>query len=230
MAEEGRQQLDKVFKALGHATRRRILQLIAQNPRYAYELSKVLDLNRRVVLKHLEALEEAGLIQQHPGSSDVGPDRRYYGLSVSFGLSTTILPNAFFVGFTRADTIRLGDEDAVSVRDRIGIENIRMLLSRLERVDLRLKDLEDERMRLTALRGRLVAQIERTMHECSLDRQVCQQIRSLIEPIEDINLLGDSREPIESIRQAISLIDEIIRKMTTDCVANHESDCERRPR
>ena len=70
MATENPANIDKVFKALGHVTRRRILQLLAQHPRYPYELSKLLDLNRRVVLKHLDALQEAGLVERETGESE----------------------------------------------------------------------------------------------------------------------------------------------------------------
>ncbi len=53
MSGQGREEqddLDKVFKALGHITRRRILRLLAQNPRYPYEISKMLGLTSRVIL------------------------------------------------------------------------------------------------------------------------------------------------------------------------------------
>ena len=95
MSQEGPGDLDKVFKALGSVTRRRILQLLAQGARYPYELSKTLGLTQRGVFKHLEALQEAGLIERYHGESELGPDRVYYRLNARFGLSTTILPDVF---------------------------------------------------------------------------------------------------------------------------------------
>ncbi|MHA1480518.1 MAG: ArsR/SmtB family transcription factor, partial [Candidatus Thorarchaeota archaeon] len=70
MSGHGREEqddLDKVFKALGHITRRRILRLLAQNPRYPYEISKMLGLTSRVILKHLEALQQVGFVVKEPG-------------------------------------------------------------------------------------------------------------------------------------------------------------------
>ncbi len=171
--------LDKVFKALGHVTRRRILQLLAQSPRYPYELSKILDVNRRVILKHLEALEEAGLVEREVGSSELGPDRTYYRLSVSFGLSTTILPNSFLVRVTRPS--RTSTQD-IPAKVRADVQAIKTLLSKLDEVNRKLEKLDSERVQLAQIRGQVIQQIEEIMEKCSWDESSRARVRSLIDP------------------------------------------------
>jgi DNA-binding transcriptional ArsR family regulator len=54
---------DRIFKALGDKTRRRMLDLMAQRPRTTGELVNAFKgLSRFAVMKHLGVLEKAGLI------------------------------------------------------------------------------------------------------------------------------------------------------------------------
>ncbi|MCF2138054.1 MAG: helix-turn-helix domain-containing protein [Candidatus Thorarchaeota archaeon] len=171
--------LDRVFKALGHVTRRRILQLLSQSPRYPYELSKILNVNRRVILKHLEALEDAGLVEHESGSSELGPDRTYYRLSVSFGLSTTILPNSFLIRVTRPSLSSLKESPP---QTRADVQAVRKLLGELNKVNQRLEEIDRERVRLAQLRGQIIHQIEEIMQRCDWDEESCARVRSLIDP------------------------------------------------
>lgn len=55
--------MDKVFKALADASRRKLLdKLFAKNGRTLGELCEYLDMSRQAVTKHLGILEEANLI------------------------------------------------------------------------------------------------------------------------------------------------------------------------
>lgn len=55
--------MDRVFKALADASRRRLLDLLhAENGRTLGELCEHLDMSRQAVTKHLLVLEEANLI------------------------------------------------------------------------------------------------------------------------------------------------------------------------
>ncbi|MGH8198123.1 MAG: ArsR/SmtB family transcription factor [Steroidobacteraceae bacterium] len=54
---------DRVFRALGHATRRRMLDLLRQSPRTTGELCGLFgDLDRCTVMQHLGVLERAELV------------------------------------------------------------------------------------------------------------------------------------------------------------------------
>jgi DNA-binding transcriptional ArsR family regulator len=55
--------LDRVFKALSNATRRRILDLLRDRPRTTGELcARFPELDRCTTMQHLDVLERAGLV------------------------------------------------------------------------------------------------------------------------------------------------------------------------
>ncbi len=202
MSQDGINNLDKVFKALGSLTRRRILQLLAQKPRYPYELSKILGLTGRAVLKHLMVLQEAGLVEREQRRSDIGPERSYYRLSVSFGLSTTILPNAFVVRLTHVrQTPHLVLPPGYRVPEaRADVQAVKALLKQLERVNMKLRELDEERVQYANLRGQIIHKIEAIMEQCNWDPESCQRIRAMINPV--------SQEPQEFIGS--DLISEVL--------------------
>ncbi|MFW9844798.1 MAG: ArsR/SmtB family transcription factor [Candidatus Thorarchaeota archaeon] len=214
MSQEEPGNLDKVFKALGNVTRRRILQLLAQGARYPYELSKTLGLTQRGVFKHLEALQEAGLVERFHGESEVGPDRVYYKLNEKFGgLSTTILPNVFTVRFTR----RVGSghilvpKGFIIPEARPDVTAVKRLLRELGKVNKRLLDIDEERIRFAALRGKIIAKIEEIMDQAEWDEESCQKVRSLIDPIkQETHPEFDSHDIwTETVKQTIRLFENL---------------------
>jgi len=185
MSQEGPGDLDRVFKALGNETRRRILRFLAQRAHYPYELSTMLGLTPRGVFKHLESLQKAGLVEREHGESELGPDRVYYRLNVQFGLSTTILPDAFVVRLTRhGRTGRLVIPQGFVIPEaRPDVAAVRRLLRELGKVNRRLTELDEERMRFTSLRGKIIRQIETIMDEAQWDEESCQKVRTLLDPV-----------------------------------------------
>jgi len=208
------EDLDKVFKALGHITRRRILRLLAQTPRYPYELSKLLELNRRVVLKHLDALQDAALVEREAGDSDLGPDRIYYRLKASFGLSTTISPNAFLMRFTqRQHPSTHASHSSFITRDTDSdVKAVRRLLRELDKTHKQLGAIDEERMRLAYTRAEIIRRIEGIMNECKWDRESCQRVRALINPVRmgiPVETTTGKDPWSESIREALNLFEKM---------------------
>lgn len=67
--------MDLVFHALAHQTRRRILDLVRDKPGQSVgELAKAFDVSRIAIMNHLKVLEDAGLIT----SQKDGRSRRLY--------------------------------------------------------------------------------------------------------------------------------------------------------
>ena len=67
--------MDLVFHALAHQTRRRILDLVRDHPGQSVgELAKAFDVSRIAIMNHLKVLEEAGLLV----SQKDGRSRRLY--------------------------------------------------------------------------------------------------------------------------------------------------------
>jgi predicted transcriptional regulator len=214
MSQEGPGDLDKVFKALGNITRRRILQLLAQGARYPYELSKTLGLTQRGVFKHLEALQEAGLVERFHGESEVGPDRVYYRLNNRFGLSTTILPDVFTVRVTRQErTSRLLIPKGFIIPEaRPDVAAIRRLLRELGKVNKRLLDIDEERLRFASLRGKIITKIEEIMDQADWDEESCQKVRALIDPMRH-QTEDPEQDPhdiwAETVKQTIMLFENL---------------------
>jgi predicted transcriptional regulator len=220
MSQESPDDLDRVFKALGNETRRRILQLLAQGERYPYELSKVLGLTPRGVFKHLEALQEAGLVERQHGESEVGPDRVYYRLNVRFGLSTTILPGSFAVRLTshvRPGRRFIVPQGFIIPEARPDVTAVKNLLRELGKVNKQLDNLDLERMRFASLRSQIIRQIEIIMKHAKWDEESCQKVRSLIDPIRQ--KVDDSSEERDdawtsTVQEALKLFESLFSGVT----------------
>ncbi len=69
------QGMDDIFHALAHQTRRRIMDLVRDQPGLAVgELAKQFDVSRIAIINHLAVLERAGLVI----SEKAGRSRRLY--------------------------------------------------------------------------------------------------------------------------------------------------------
>ncbi|TFH09842.1 MAG: ArsR family transcriptional regulator, partial [Candidatus Thorarchaeota archaeon] len=229
MSQEGPGDLDKVFKALGSVTRRRILQLLAQGARYPYELSKTLGLTQRGVFKHLEALQEAGLIERYHGESELGPDRVYYRLNARFGLSTTILPDVFTVRVTRREGTGhiLVPKGFIIPEARPDVTAVRTLLRELGKVNKRLLDIDEERMRFASLRGKIIRKIEEIMDQAKWDEKSCERVSALIDPIRQQGQNPDQDAHdiwSETVKQTIRLFENLFQSHETRIVAEKIED------
>ncbi len=91
MIRETPEDIDRFLGILGNETRRRILYLLAEEPRYFIQISRDLGISQQAVLKHLELLDRFGLISSYRAKSDLGaPERKYYRLKRSLYLSIGI--------------------------------------------------------------------------------------------------------------------------------------------
>jgi predicted transcriptional regulator len=233
MSQEGPSDLDKVFKALGNETRRRILRLLSQGERYPYELSKLLGLTPRGVFKHLEALQDAGLVEREHGESEVGPDRVYYRLNVRFGLSTTILPDAFVVRLTShgaAGRRLLRPQGFIIPEARPDVTAVRKLLRELGKVNRQLEHLEEERMRFASLRSQIIRRIEAIMEYARWDEATCQKVRTMIDPIrQEMDESVEEREDAwtSTVKEALKLFESMLASHSQSSEKNEESHDER---
>jgi ArsR family transcriptional regulator len=86
--------LDDLFNILGNETRRRILQLLAEEPKYLLQLARNMSVTQQAILKHLNILESCGIVTSYEAKSDLAaPPRKYYGLAKSLCLSIGLTPN-----------------------------------------------------------------------------------------------------------------------------------------
>jgi ArsR family transcriptional regulator len=89
---------DLILDILGNDTRRKILTTLSQEPMYFNQLAKEIGIGQQAVLRHLQVLEEVGLIETYGEKSDFGaPDRKYYRLNDSFILTISISEDYFTI-------------------------------------------------------------------------------------------------------------------------------------
>jgi ArsR family transcriptional regulator len=98
LKEQAQMDSNMILDILGNDTRRRILATLSQEPMYFNQLAKEIDIGQQAVLRHLQALEECGLIETYAEKSKLGaPDRKYYRLNTSFMLTISASEDDFTI-------------------------------------------------------------------------------------------------------------------------------------
>ena len=89
---------DKIFLALKSDTRRKILSMLASEPMYLTQLAFNLNLGQQAIFRHLQLLEESGLLDSDFKDSGQGAPRRYYQIARAVRVEVQISPEMFDVG------------------------------------------------------------------------------------------------------------------------------------
>lgn len=89
---------DTILDILGNDTRRKILAALSVEPMYFNQLAKEIGIGQQAILRHLQALEDNGLIETYAEKSEFGaPDRKYYRLNSSFILTISLSEDIFTI-------------------------------------------------------------------------------------------------------------------------------------
>ena len=73
--------LEEILDVMGCKTRREILNLLTQEPRFVSEISKELEIGQKAIIEHLKAMEELGLLKSSFQKIERGRPRKYYDIS-----------------------------------------------------------------------------------------------------------------------------------------------------
>jgi ArsR family transcriptional regulator len=84
-----------ILDLLGNPTRREILQLIAEEPKYVTELSLETGVRKMAIERHVRRLEGFGVISSQDEKIGRGRPRKYYGISTRAKLKVKISPSMF---------------------------------------------------------------------------------------------------------------------------------------
>jgi ArsR family transcriptional regulator len=213
----------KLLDILGNETRRRILEVLADEPKYFIQLSKELGVSQQAVLKHLTLLEDAGLIASFRAKSELAaPDRKYYRLNRSLYLSIGIMGDAVELalkeirdqkrleGTQQNEVVRRFREDSQSVTEETDnssvIERAERLLNEL---DSRLERLEEEKIALLAIKEEVMQTAHRAIRESlevDLHRRIMYQVlgRESITVDELAEILNTREKEIRAALDRIS--------------------------
>lgn len=73
--------LEAILDVMGCKTRRDILNLLTQEPRFVSEISKELEIGQKAIIEHLKAMEKLGLLKSSFQKIERGRPRKYYDIS-----------------------------------------------------------------------------------------------------------------------------------------------------
>ncbi|MDI9614794.1 ArsR family transcriptional regulator [Methanothermobacter sp.] len=89
--------MEVILDVMGCKTRREIINLLREEPRFVSEISKELDIGQKAIIEHLRAMEEAGILSSFFKKIERGRPRKYYDISRDIHISITINRNNFRV-------------------------------------------------------------------------------------------------------------------------------------
>jgi len=179
------QEIGELLDLLGNDTRRRILESLANEPKYFIQLSKEIGVSQQAVLKHLFLLEKFGLIESFKAKSNLAaPDRKYFQLNRSVYLSIGITGNSMEI---RMENIK--GPNKVKVKNKIRTENKGKYIQRdkeitdilkktkqnLELIEQRMEEIENEKIGLLKDKQKILQIAHQVIRE-SLEEDLARKI------------------------------------------------------
>ncbi len=86
--------LEAILDVMGCKTRRDIINLLTDEPRFVSEISKELEVGQKAIIEHLRAMEELGLLSSSFQKIERGRPRKYYDISQDIQIQIFIGPGA----------------------------------------------------------------------------------------------------------------------------------------
>jgi len=166
---------EELFNMLGNETRRMILELLAEKPRYTTELSEMLDIGQKAINEHLKIMRDLGIIELYVEKQLRGSPRKYFKILDSFKMEFSVSPNFFDIdiGDRKIDQEAILERFPEFVVYQKRVENSRKIA--------RMEELRQIVSGLTAELGRIS---EAKMYIENLISQVRGQCASIMESME----------------------------------------------
>lgn len=79
---QGYENYVKIFDALSHPMRIKIIGILMEERQYVSELARMINISRPLLYMHLKKLETAGLVTSHYEISELGKSTRYYEIKL----------------------------------------------------------------------------------------------------------------------------------------------------
>ncbi len=94
---------EELLDILGNETRRMILELLAEKPRYTTEIASLLDIGQKAINDHLRIMSEIGVIEPYVQKQLRGSPRKYFKVNERFRLEFILTPGYFKVYILDSD-------------------------------------------------------------------------------------------------------------------------------
>jgi predicted transcriptional regulator len=217
LEQENEKNSDSVLRMVENSIRRSIIKRLSQEPSYALQLSKELGLGQQLIAKHLDALEETGLVISSMEESPTGPKRKSYALNKSVSVTLDFAPNLYSFHVISLDSnpqyemtkeasalANRIDRIIRSADDRNKINSIGKVLSD---IDKRLGDLQDERAGLLYIRNFAMSEAAKVMKKSDQSTDSRRVV---------YHILDSHNKNVPDISESVNLREEIVRKLLGD--------------
>lgn len=87
--------MENILDIMGSRTRREIINLLREEPRFVSEISKELDIGQKAIIEHLRTMEEVGLLKSSYKKILRGRPRKYYDMPNDVTVNIIITKNIF---------------------------------------------------------------------------------------------------------------------------------------
>jgi len=92
--------MEDILDVMGCRTRREIINLLREEPRFVSEISKELEIGQKAIIEHLRAMEELGILESSFKKIVRGRPRKYYDMPHDFTINITITENSFDINIS----------------------------------------------------------------------------------------------------------------------------------
>lgn len=211
-------ELDAVLMAFWNPTRRRIIKRLSQEPSYPSQLSRELGIGQALVAKHLEAMEDVGVVKSSLKESPYGPKRRQYLLSRSVSVTVDFAPhffNAQVLSFNSIPETYGMHSDVTSLMNRMNellqypaeSGKLGLYASFLADIDNKLKELQDQRSILLYIRNYVMkeaAKVIQTANRTADEKKVLYHV------------LDEHNRNVQRISECLNLRESIVRRILAE--------------
>ncbi len=125
--------LEAILDVMGCKTRRDIINLLTDEPRFVSEISKELEVGQKAIIEHLRAMEELGLLSSSFQKIERGRPRKYYDISQDIQIQIFIGPGAIKMNVVGQE---FSDLHAIAGRIHMGetevVEELQNLIKKYE--------------------------------------------------------------------------------------------------
>jgi len=189
--------IDELLSVLGSPTRRRILEMLAEERHYPLQLSRELKVSQQAISKHLKILEEADLVRSMLEDTPGGPPHRCYIPTKRLSLFINMGPNLF-----QTDMFRLEEglrEDFPELEETLKAveaaetpnEKVRVVAAAVDKLNNEIQELEVRHTRLARMKEALLRDaygiIERSYDDYHQRRIARYVVETGVPSLEDLS-------------------------------------------
>ena len=148
----------ELLDLLGNRTRRKILLLLAERPRFVSEIAEILNVRRKAIIEHLNLMESYGIIRSTLKRVEKGRPRKYYEINREVFVKVIITKDNVTINGVRergpSDFVKKMENEIIKAEE-LRSEDRRVLLSyTISKIESRIRELESEWMHLQRLLDR----------------------------------------------------------------------------